>query len=307
MIPSRAMGLRLAAIAAVLACASTALAAPPLVGVAVEGAPTVEFAAALATAAAKGAGDRTVPVPTCVTATCAHDLLTARGASEGVAVSVIITGEFHDQFAIRATLVDVDGHVLRRRVEECPTCTVVEVTDKINATVSELIAADDHDTVDVAVATPRPVALTVDGVAAGTTPFVGKLLAGPHVFEIAGERRELFVESTGEPLRIELGMAPGPRRPRGRIKPLTYAAAGAGVALIATGAYLVSIDGDPTCPHPSCPEERASAGLGWTTIGLGVASLGAAGYLYWRDRQAAPAVVVAPTSEGVAAMAVGRF
>ena len=50
MIPSRAMGLRLAAIAAVCLSARVATAGPPLVGVAVDGAPSPAYVDALSIA-----------------------------------------------------------------------------------------------------------------------------------------------------------------------------------------------------------------------------------------------------------------
>ena len=56
MIPSRAMGLRLAAIAAVCLSARVAAAGPPLVGVAVDGAPSPAYADALSASASKAAG-----------------------------------------------------------------------------------------------------------------------------------------------------------------------------------------------------------------------------------------------------------
>ncbi len=310
MIPSRAMGLRLAAIAAVCLSARVAIAGPPLVGVAVDGAPSAAYADALTASAAKAAGDPTQPVATCVTATCVDQVLTARGGERGLVIAVTISGDFHDRFAIAVSMVDRQGRVLRRRAEDCGTCAIGEASTAVGRLVLDTLGADGDDPVDVAVSAPRPVELTIDGAPAGPTPWVGKLPAGPHTFVAAGETREVFVEATGAPLRIDLGAARGGGGGRRWRRPglVPMAVAGAGVALIATGAYLISIDGEPTCPTPTCPEVRTSASAGWTTVALGVVGLGAAGYLYWREqRPQRPAVIVVPTGDGAAAVAIGRW
>ena len=100
MIPSRAMGLRLAAIAAVCLSARVATAGPPLVGVAVDGAPSPAYVDALSTSASKAAGDPTQPVASCVTAACVGEVLTARGSERGLVIAVAISGDFHDRFAL---------------------------------------------------------------------------------------------------------------------------------------------------------------------------------------------------------------
>ncbi|MBK9030548.1 MAG: hypothetical protein IPL61_04280 [Myxococcales bacterium] len=293
---------------AIAASAGTAVAAPPLAGVAVDGAPSPEAAGAITDGIAAALGHDGPAPGTCATPACASTVLTASGAPRGVVVTVAITGDFHDRFAMTAAIVDDRGRALRRRREDCETCTMGEAVGRARALVTELVDAADDDPVAVAlVTTPIDAAFTIDGTTRGTSPWSGSLTAGPHTVVIGTATREIFVEAAAETVTLTLE-APVARRPRSNLRFVPYGVASVGVVALIAGAYLVSVDGDPTCPVPTCPEVRDTGTGGWLLVGAGVASLGTAGYLYWRDRQRArPTLAIVPTSGGAAAVAVGRF
>jgi hypothetical protein len=67
-----------------------------------------------------------------------------------------------------------------------------------------------------------------------------------------------------------------PRPPQRHLWP-TYAAGAAGALAIATGAYLVNLDGTGTCGAQlpvQCPRVYNTAPLGWSTVGAGVVAIG---------------------------------
>lgn len=249
-----------------------------------------------------------VAIATCVSAACLRDAAAAAGAERVLAVSVVVTGGEQDQYAITVTIADAEGRALRRRSKGCPTCAVLDATDHVTALVGEAIGAVVDDAVAVTVTT-RPVAapITIDGAEAGRSPWSGSLPAGPHRVAAGSVERDLFVEATGQPQAVELTL-PVVASHRRRFGVITYATAGVGVAALAFGAVMIGKDGDPTCDHPSCPEVYDTATVGWIGAGLGVAALGAAGYMFWNDRRAErPVLAVVPTAGGAAAVAAGRF
>jgi|GEM_PF-2810960 len=282
-------------------------------GVEVTGAPSNALRVAIVAAVRTGLGagnpgPDAAAVPTCVTASCLHEAAVGAQADRTVAVTVAVTGEFHDQFAITVVVADADGRALRRRSRPCPTCAVDEATEHITALVAEAVGAVTDDSVAIEIATtPRSVAIVVDGVDRGRAPWSGSLPAGPHLVVAGAVAQDFFAEATGEPLRVEVAVpiASGHGRRFGLI---TYGTAAVGVGALAFGLAMIGKDGNPTCDHPSCPEVYDTATLGWVSVGVGVAALGAAGYMFWSDRRAEqPVIAVVPTSGGVAAFASGRF
>lgn len=290
--------------------AAPALAGLPVAGVSVDGAPSVEAAAALTDSVVSAAGgDAKLAPGTCATPQCAATVLAGLGAPRGLVVTIAVTGEFHDRFALTATVVDDQGRALRRRSEACETCTMAEAATKARAVVTAALDAADDDPVAVAITTtPVAAPIAIDGAAPVPSPWSGTLTAGPHTVVAGATTREVFVEATGDAVAIEVAVAVK-ARPRSLLRYAPYALAGGGVIAVGAGAYLIAVDGDPTCAHPTCPEVRATSTGGWLLTGVGVVALGAAGYLYWRDRRAdRPMLAVMPTLDGGAtALAVGRF
>lgn len=297
--------------AAVLAAsAAPALAGIPVAGVSVDGAPSPEAAAALTDSVVTAAGGDAKRAPgTCATPQCAATVLTGLGAPRGLVVTIAVSGEFHDRFAVAATVVDDQGRALRRRREDCATCTMAEAAAKAGAVVTATLDAADDDPVAVAITTtPVAAAVAIDGGAPVPTPWSGTLTAGPHTLVAGTTTQAVFVEASAETVALEVTVAVK-ARPRSLLRYAPYALAGGGAIAIAGGVYLIAVDGDPTCAHPTCPEVRDTGTGGWLLTGVGVVALGAAGYLYWRDRHAdRPMLAVVPTLDGgAAALAVGRF
>jgi hypothetical protein len=256
-------------------------------------------------------GPETGPdVSACITATCLAEAARGAQAQQVLAVEVAVTGEFNDQFAITVVIADHQGRALRRREGKCPTCAIAEATEHVTALVSEIVAAATNDSVAVEITTsPVSAPIAVDGVDRGRAPWKGTLPAGSHHVVSGGVDQTFFVEAIAAgapPHKIDVAVpTAGGGRKFGWI---TYATAGAGAAAVIGGAVLLARDGDPTCPTPSCPYVHDTATAGWLTLGVGVAALGAAGYMFWHDRKAdRPTLIVAPTADGATAALIGRF
>ncbi|MEZ4400323.1 MAG: hypothetical protein R3B06_09915 [Kofleriaceae bacterium] len=297
----------LVGIAAALASAASASAAPALIGMSIDGAPSPEVEAALRDAAVSVTGRSSTPPDTCVTAACTAAALTNRGGERGVTVAVTVSGSFHDQFALALAVVDDHGRVLRRRRTTCETCSVAEAVDALRTGLTEMLAADGDDRVTVQISTtPVPAEVRIDGGPPAASPWSGPLVAGPHTVAAGAVTRDVFVEAVDQPAPIVIDLPTV--RPQRRFGVIPYGVGAGGVAMVGLGAYLVAIDGDPTCAHPTCPEVRSTATGGWLSVTVGVLAIGAAGTMYWLDhRQRGPVLAVTPTGDGVAAFAAGRF
>ena len=292
---------------ALAAGASSAAADLPVAGVSVDGAASPEAATAITDAVMTAAGRKGPPPPTCSTPGCAATVLAGMGAPRGVVVAVAISGEFHDHFVVTATVVDDQGRALRRRTDECGTCTMGEGVAKVRAAVAAAVDAPADDDVAVSIATaPVAAPISIDGAPPVPSPWSGTLPAGPHRITAGSTAKELFVEA-GAPATVTIDVAIAVP-PRTLMHYAPYAAAGAGALAVIGGAYLLSVDGDPTCAHPSCPELRDTATGGWLLLGTGVVAIGAAGYLYWHQRRSErPVLALVPTTHGATAVAFGRF
>lgn len=238
----------------------------------------------------------------CASRDCVARFALATGSKRVVTTRIAITGEL---FEIAVALVDEQGRPLRQRTARCVACSLGEAIAKTAAAVGVLAGAETDDEVPVTVRTrPADAEVTIDAQPRGPAPWAGTLPAGPHTLVVTGGRvvtRDLFVEA-GTPLQLSLDVG-GDARTRWP----TYAAAGAGAGALVAGAVLLSMDGDGTCGAGTCPRLYETSAAGWTLTTLGVAGLGAAGWLWWRDHHPARAVAVTPTDGGVAATVSGRF
>ena len=83
---------------------------------------------------------------------------------------------------------------------------------------------------------------------------------------------------------------------------------GAGLAAGGAGAYLVAIDGDPTCDGPSeqCRTVRDTGVAGWTLVAGGALAIGVGALLHLRH-PTRPVVVAVPGPKGGIASAAWRF
>ena len=274
---------------------------PPLAGVAVMGASSPDAAVAIADGIASAIGHRGGTPGSCITPQCLAAVVTSAGGERGLAVSVEVTGEFHDGFALTAKLVDAEGRARRRRAETCETCSVAEAIGRVRTMVVAMNDAPADDDVAVELTTsPISAPITIDGTAAGATPWSGSLPAGPHTIVIG---RATHGEA------VQLGFDVEVRYPAPSLMRFApYVAAGVGVVAIGVGGYLIAVDGEPTCPHPSCPDVRDTGTGGWVSVGVGVVALGAASYLYLRGRGSErPVLALVPSTDGATAVAVGRF
>lgn len=245
---------------------------------------------------------RTLPeLATCGSRECLARLALATAAGRLVTVRIAVTGELFD---ITVELVDDHGRPLRRRSSRCVACTLNDAIARTSEALRSLAGDPRNDEVPVTVrSTPPEAGVTIDGTWVGATPWTGAVEAGPHHVVVSGSRtvvRDLFAEA-GTPLELAIEVD----QPR-RFGWVTYATAGAGVAAVITGVSLLSLDGDGTCDQPSCPELYETTTLGWSVAAVGVAALGAAGWMYWQDRRG-PTPAVVPTDGGVAATLTGRF
>jgi hypothetical protein len=245
---------------------------------------------------------RTVPeLATCGTRECVARLALATSAGRILTLRLAVTGELFD---ITVELVDDHGRPLRRRATRCVACTLNDALARTTAAIRDLAGNPRDDEVPVTIrSTPPEAGVTIDGTWVGATPWAGPLVAGPHHVVVSGSRtvvRDVFVEA-GDALQLEI--ATGSRRRFGWI---AYGAAGAGAAALIGGASLLAIDGDGTCAQASCPRVYETSTLGWGLTAVGVAALGAAGWMIWHDHRGGHAAVV-PTDGGAAAIVGGRF
>jgi hypothetical protein len=114
----------------------------------------------------------------------------------------------------------------------------------------------------------------------------------------SGVRTDEAVRLVGD--RERAGRARGSRA-------LVWASAGVAVAAFGSGGYLIDLDGRGTCgTHPleQCPRLHATAPLGWTLIGGGIAAVAFGAYWYAaHGRPRAPAITLRSGAGGFAAIA----
>ena len=239
---------------------------------------------------------------TCSSRACIARFALATAATRVVTTRIAVSGELFD---IAVELTDEQGRPLRQRATRCVACNLNDAIVRTAAAVRNLAGEEHDDHVPVTIRSqPAAAAVTIDGKAVGATPWAGSLIAGPHQITVTGSRteaRDVFVEA-GTALELELALG-SPRK----FGWLTYGAAGVGVAAVIGGIALLGIDGDGTCDQASCPELHETTGAGWGLTAVGVAALGAAGWMFWHDQRAGRSAVVVPTDGGVAAVVSGRF
>jgi hypothetical protein len=89
-------------------------------------------------------------------------------------------------------------------------------------------------------------------------------------------------------------------------KMIPVAIAGTGAALLVTGIVLIAIDQDADPHGPQAPTYRDTAASGVVFSLLGVAALGAGGYLWWRDHHGGAPIAAASGRGGIVGWS-GRF
>jgi hypothetical protein len=244
----------------------------------------------------------------CDTPECHTRLANSVGANRLVTIAVDAQGEL---YTLTISLVDVQGRALRRRTDECIACAVPELQERVTTAVRDAVTANVDDTVAVVVdASPAATSLVIDGTERGATPWKGELVAGPHDATAtdaggASIRQAIFVEARpDQSFTLAIPGATGRRRWGN----LTYAAGAGGAVALIGGIVLLSFDGDGTCSVPgTCPRVHETTAGGLLTITAGVALLGTAGYMYWRDHRQERSLTVALTPGGASAAYIGRF
>jgi hypothetical protein len=187
---------------------------------------------------------------------------------------------------------------------------VPELQEKVTAAVRDAITATVDDTVAVVVDASAPATLEIDGSERGQTPWKGELVAGPHDATAtdaggASIRQQIFVEARPDQSFTLAIPGGGGRRQWGK---LTYVAGGTGAVALVGGIVLLSMDGGGTCSvDGTCPKVYETTAGGVLTIGAGLALLGAAGWMYWKDHKQERSLTVALTPGGAAATYSAHF
>jgi hypothetical protein len=267
----------------------------------------------------------------CVTTTCLERLSAALSARRFVRASVNANGA---AFTIELELyaADVAGPIARIE-KACAPCTLDEANDLMSEAAAELKDAGPKpvadqkprgDKVPVRVTSePAGAVISVDGKATGTAPVEIEVYPGLHTFsaELPGHspaRQEQEIDAASDVLlTLSPGASPSPSplRPAERdfgprFTMWKWAAAGAGVAAVGTGIYLLTIDGDGIdCPPGpgACPEayETTTSGFGLIVVG---AALGAGATWMWMDdAKSSTHVGFAPTRRGAILGLSGSF
>jgi len=132
---------------------------------------------------------------------------------------------------------------------------------------------------------------------------------------LAGEPARDGVAPVGEVKGAGKATVEIPKDPGERARTRRYYLGGAisGVALIATGAVLVWLDGNGNCSEDpgqvQCPQVYDTGLAGWITVGTGTALAVTASYLWYRARPSheSRTLGLAPTNRGLAVTLSGRF
>jgi hypothetical protein len=201
-----------------------------------------------------------------------------------------------------------DGGVIRRVEDTCTVCTVGDLSRRAAAVAGRLIGPAAAVEVEVELASsPEGALLRVDGAELGRAPQRARLTVGQHTVraELDGRavsEKVIQVEAGGQgPQRFELVLAPRQddgEAPR-RYRTWKWVAASGAVALVGTGVALVAIDGGGTCDASGqCDRLYDTAAAGWVSIAVGAGVGGAAGWMFWRDRNDERRATVAVTPRG---------
>jgi hypothetical protein len=221
---------------------------------------------------------------------------------------------------LMVTLVLYDAATRQPAAQSVGRCTNVCTADKLRQTM-QTVATELHanatrtGTLEV-VAHPHARVL-VDGRVAGETPWRGELEAGDHVvvLEVSGARVQRDVTVAPDRLArvdVDLEAQMATRRPRFRV--VKWIALGAGVAALAIGGGVWSIDGHPTCTLTGtarqCPHLYDTLPAGAALVGIGGALLVSSAVMFFfdaREHRRSLAAALAPLPGGAALAMEGRF
>lgn len=269
----------------------------------------------------------------CYTSACLGALAEKLGADRFVRARILAEGASYTIVLELLSATSTSGPVGRLE-RTCAPCTQNEVNDVVSRGAAELREGVGSQVLVRIESSPPGGKVTVDGQAAGTAPLEVPLAPGAHavVVELDGHEpatQTLEVKDGAPPAAAVFTLAPrdaaATPRPdvttpepapaeRGgrRFGAWTWVAAGAGVALVATGIWLWTLDGDgQRCPPQGmCAEAYETTGGSVGLIGLGLAAGGAATWMWFQDRKADREIGVgaAPLPGGGVAVSVsGHF
>jgi PEGA domain len=251
----------------------------------------------------------------CTTTTCLEAIGDRVGASRFVRVRVSATGAAYT-VELELLAADVTTGPIARMEKSCAPCTFDEANEMMSNAATEL-----HEgvgtKVPVRVSTDPPGAeIELDGKAVGTAPLDLDVLPGDHVFraKLAGRADAQVTSSVtrqtgGDAQIVALSLPTGPAAVMhedadapGPYRVWKWTAAGGAFAAVASGIWLIAIDGDATgCPPGpgQCPDYYDTM-LGGVTLTLtGVALGGLATWLFLEDHpREASAVAAQPVAGG---------
>ena len=330
----------IAAVSAAIVTVTTSVVAAPetiaVVGVEIggDGAPELqtEFAESVV-AGLEDAGTKTIPLETvlaalssdpqlvgCTSTAClarigeklnVDGFVRVRIVAEGAAYSVVL------ELFSRTEL-------LHRVARACPVCTFKEVNTVTREAARLLVTTASDAPVQVSIRTEPTVArLAIDGQDQGSSPFEGPLSLGPHLIVATTkdgttirQRIEVTEETATEPIIIKVGTPVTPktiiiRETPGKYRTWKWVTVGAAVVAAGTGAYLLSVDGDPSCDtaNAQCPELRDTKVAGFVSLGVSAALVGVASYMFWADSKSGRTVEASAdvTAESAAVSMRVRF
>jgi hypothetical protein len=211
---------------------------------------------------------------------------------------------------------DVATGPIARMEKSCAPCTFDEANEMMSNAATQL-----HDgvgtMVPVRVSTDPPGAtIELDGKAVGTAPLDLDVLPGDHVFraKLAGRAdaqvtSSVSRQSGGDAQIVALSLPTGPVEAvhedtggPGPYRIWKWAATGGAVAAVASGIWLIAIDGDQTgCPPGpgQCPDFYSTMAGGVTLTLTGVALGGLATWMFLSDHpRESSAVAAQPVAGG---------
>lgn len=211
--------------------------------------------------------------------------------------------------------------VIGEAVERCAApCTAAAMRTMLGEVAGRLHAdCQRPGTLDVSC---EPAArITIDGQAAGQTPYHGELPPGPHivVLESGAERvqRDVYI-APGRGSRVDIKLVDAlqpdtPRRSGSQLRVFKWVSFTAGLGGVAVGAAMLGIDGTGTCSLPpgqlACPRVHDTLALGATLVAVGGALLVTSIVLIAVDKKPKSTLsfILSPSREGAALVAVGSF
>ncbi|HZS37265.1 MAG TPA: hypothetical protein VFF06_10575 [Polyangia bacterium] len=196
-----------------------------------------------------------------------------------IASEIIVSGK---DYSIKLRALDAAGRDVGHLDDSCDICTLNEADQAVTRAVAKLASQ------------PRPAESRVVEQPPPPPPRVVEQPPPPPV-----TAPPPAVEKRGFPLKLVLGIAAGV----------------VGIIGISVGAYLVSIDGNPTCdamdPVHHCKEVYNTVGGGGALIALGIVSLAGAGTLLYFEFRPTPKtqarIGLVPTIGGGTLTLGGRF